>query len=111
MEGNKISRDLWEIFLRKNQRFLTYCMECAYIYNLKKLRNKKLISALNNNNNLNVKVISKKFTKPFVLGILHNWLYEARAKILFKKLNIRNRLDKEEDSSSESSILEEKKNI
>eukprot|EP00340_Litonotus_pictus_P012158 CAMPEP_0170539142 /NCGR_PEP_ID=MMETSP0209-20121228/103738_1 /TAXON_ID=665100 ORGANISM="Litonotus pictus, Strain P1" /NCGR_SAMPLE_ID=MMETSP0209 /ASSEMBLY_ACC=CAM_ASM_000301 /LENGTH=1999 /DNA_ID=CAMNT_0010840987 /DNA_START=1068 /DNA_END=7067 /DNA_ORIENTATION=- len=91
-EGNRITKDLWEVFYRKNQRFFTYCMECAYIVNLNRLKNKTLFNQILDVKDLvTEKAVNKKFNKPFVLGILNNWLYEARCKILFKKLNVKNK--------------------
>ena len=87
-EGKYICKDLWECYFKVNQKFYVYCMECAYMHNFKKIKEKKIINnVVKQSNVINDKNIIKKFNKPFVLGILHAWLFEARSKILFDKLN------------------------
>ena len=89
-KGEMIGKYKWQKYFGKNQIFITLCGECGYIRNSQMIINKYLCSNKNNETKLKKidnKIILQRLKKYYIKGIALNWLYQARSRILIRKIN------------------------
>ena len=106
MAGIPFTRSRWRRFFVKNQIFITMCMECAYLDNLKgqNLRTKGdgdenmvAVNAIKHIGSHNM-VVKSNIKKKHVRNIIRFWIHQARANLLH---DIRQHLNVEESLPSE----------
>ena len=110
MAGLPFTRARWRRFYHKNQIFITMCMECAYLDNLKgqrlKLRgNKQDESQIATNAVKHIgshnQVVQANIKKKYVRNVIRFWIQIARANILH---DIKKKAKKAEEDSDEASF-------
>ena len=92
MVGLPFSRDRWRNFYKRNQIFVTLCMECAYIENLRnvkiKAEDKAWLAELQQHAiktmGQHKEYVDKMVREPHVRGIVLHWINIARANVLHK---------------------------
>ena len=79
----------WQKYFEANQKFVTLCVECAYIRNTQMVINKALSSDKNKETKKKIenKILTERLKKYYIKGIALNWLYHARSKILIRKID------------------------
>ena len=109
--GLPFTRARWRRFYVKNQIFITMCMECAYLDNLKMQQHKKrgndvdenliATNAVKHIGNHNV-VVQQNTKKKYVRNIIMFWIGIARANLLHDVKKKAQRADDTDDSSGSS---------
>ena len=93
-EGKNDDKKTWETFYQLKQRFITLCMECAYLYDLDIDPRKNDVSEdINEEKEVEEKrkaIINKRIKKGKNKKILIAWLIEARKNILMRRIRRRN---------------------
>ena len=80
----------WQKYFEQNQKFVTLCVECAYIRNTQMVINKALSSDKNKETRMKKienKILTERLKKYYIKGLALNWLYLARSKILIRKID------------------------
>lgn len=96
--GVNFDKHIWIKYYKNNQKFLTLCMECAYVQNFKRV-NRQLLKEEKERDYLNkdkLKInegdIKNSFKNGIAKKILYNWLMDARSKILINKFNNKSKI-------------------
>ena len=88
--GEEPSIIKWKKYFEQNQKFVTLCVECAYIRNTQMVINKALSSDKNKETRMKKienKILAERLKKYYIKGLALNWLYIARSKILIRKID------------------------
>jgi len=86
MIGKELMMNSWQRFYKKNQIFITLCMECGYIRNSQFLVNQVKQNENNYKEKESKNQLMNGLKKDHVKGIAMLWLYNARTKILTEKM-------------------------
>lgn len=106
MAGLPFTRARWRRFYNKNQIYITMCMECAYLDNMKMQQHKRrgnqqdesmiATNAVKHIGSHNA-VVQSNMKKRYVRNIIHFWIGIAKANILH---NIKKRAQRAEEVDS-----------
>jgi len=86
--GKIYTKVLWENFFKQHQKYKTLCAECAYIHNMRKVREPETLNKLTVlDKNMIIKRVTKKkkYNKKSNFMILYMWLINARTSLLIRK--------------------------